>query len=175
MIESILLSVPTTIYLFLRRSREGAGRPAMGMTWGARSDYVWAAAVVVLLSGVSFFATRLVPADVLVSAGSTNRITTLVAGLAVVVRAAGEEMLFRGFLQGVVANRFGRTAGIWVQAFLFLLPHLALLLVSPRVWPILPAQFLTGLALGWLRSRHESIAPTIAVHAVANVIAGFLV
>jgi uncharacterized protein len=91
------------------------------------------------------------------------------------VRAAGEEMLFRGFLQGVVSNRFGKAAGIWVQAVLFLLPHLALLLVSPLVWPILPAQFLTGLALGWLRSRHDSIAPTIAVHAVANVIAGLIV
>ena len=51
----------------------------------------------------------------------------------------------------------------------------ALLLVSPLPWPILPAQFLTGLALGWLRSRHDSIAPTIAVHAVADVLAGFLV
>jgi len=148
---------------------------AMGVTWGARSDYAWACAAVVLLSGLSLLATGLVSADVLANAGTTNRITSLVAALAVVVRAAGEEMLFRGFLQGMVANRFGRATSIWVQAVLFLLPHLALLLVSPLVWPILPAQFLIGLALGWLRSRHDSIAPTIAVHALVNVLAGFFV
>jgi membrane protease YdiL (CAAX protease family) len=93
----------------------------------------------------------------------------------VAVRSAGEEILFRGFVQGVASHRFATTAGIWIQAVLFLLPHLALLVVSPLVWPILPAQFLTGLALGWLRARHDSVAPAIAVHAVANVIAGLIV
>jgi membrane protease YdiL (CAAX protease family) len=110
-VELILLSIPTVIYLLVRRRRTDRGRRSMGLTWGATSDYIWA----------------------------------------------------------IVA------AGIWVQAVLFLFPHLALLLVSPLVWPILPAQFLTGLALGWLRSRHDSIAPTIAVHAVVNVITGLIV
>jgi membrane protease YdiL (CAAX protease family) len=175
-IELILLSIPTVIYLLVRRRRTDRGRPSMGLTWGASGDYVWAIGAVIVLCGLSLAATKLVPADVLATAGTTNRITTLVAAVAVIVRAAGEEMLFRGFLQGVIANRFGKSTGIWVQAVLFLLPHLALLLlVSPLVWPILPAQFLTGLALGWLRSRHDSVAPTIAVHAVANVIAGLIV
>jgi membrane protease YdiL (CAAX protease family) len=174
-IELILLSIPTVIYLLVRRRRTDRGRRSMGLTWGATNDYIWAIVAVVVLGGLSLAATKLIPADVLATVGTTNRITTLVAALAVIVRAAGEEMLFRGFLQGVVSNRFGKAAGIWVQAVLFLFPHLALLLVSPLVWPILPAQFLTGLALGWLRSRHDSIAPTIAVHAVANVIAGLIV
>ena len=174
-VELILLSIPSVIYLLVRRHRTDRGRRSMGLTWGATDDYIWAIVAVVVLGGLSLAATKLIPADVLATVGTTNRITTLVAALAVIVRAAGEEMLFRGFLQGVFSNRFGKAAGIWAQAFLFLLPHLALLLVSPLVWPILPAQFLTGLALGWLRSRHGSIAPTIAVHAVANVIAGFLV
>ena len=174
-LELVVLSIPTGIYLLVRRRRTDRGRPDMGLTWGAPSDYAWAIGAVVVLGGLSFVATRLIPADVLASAGTTNRITTLVAALSVVVRAAAEEVLFRGFLQGVLAGRFGRTVGIWVQAVLFLLPHLALLLLSPLVWPILPAQFLTGLTLGWLRSRHDSIAPTVAVHAVANVLAGFLI
>jgi membrane protease YdiL (CAAX protease family) len=175
-VKLILLSIPTVIYLLVRRRRTDRGRRSMGLTWGATNDYLWAIGAVVVLGGLLLAATKLIPADVLATAGTTNRITTLVAALAVIVSAAGEEMLFRGFLQGVVSNRFGKTAGIWVQAGLFLLPHLALLLlVSPLVWPILPAQFLTGLALGWLRSRHDSIAPTIAVHAVANVIAGLIV
>jgi membrane protease YdiL (CAAX protease family) len=174
-IELILLSIPTVIYLLVRRRRTDRGGPIMGLTWGATSDYVWAVGAVFILCGLSLAATKLIPADVLATAGTINRITTLVAVLAVIVRAAGEEMLFRGFLQGVVANRFGKAAGIWVQAVLFLIPHLALLLVSPLVWPILPAQFLTGLALGWLRARHDSIAPTMAVHVVVNVIAGLIV
>ena len=174
-VELILLSIPTVIYLLVRRRRTDRGRRSMGLTWGATDDYIWAIVAVVVLGGLSLAATKLIPADVLATVGTTNRITTLVAALAVIVGAAGEEMLFRGFLQGVFSNRFGKAAGIWVQAVLFLVPHLALLLVSPLVWPILPAQFLTGLALGWLRSRHDSIAPTIAVHAVANVIAGLIV
>ena len=174
-VELILLSIPSVIYLLVRRHRTDRGRRSMGLTWGATDDYIWAIVAVVVLGGLSLAATKLIPADVLATVGTTNRITTLVAALAVIVRAAGEETLFRGFLQGVFSNRFGKAAGIWVQAVLFLLPHLALLLVSPLVWPILPAQFLTGLALGWLRSRHDSIAPTIAVHAVANVIAGLIV
>lgn len=173
--EFVLLSVPTALYLWFRRRLQDRGRPAMGLTRGASSDYAMAFGVAVIVIGLGLVATRLIPADVLAAAGSTNRITSGLVALAVAVRSAGEEMLFRGFLQGVVANRFGTTAGIWVQAVLFLLPHLALLLVSPLVWPILPAQFLTGLALGWLRSRHDSVAPTIAVHAVANVIAGLII
>jgi len=173
--EFALLSVPTALYLWFRRRRQDRGRPAMGLTRGASSDYAMAFGVAVILIGLGLVATRLIPADVLAAAGSTNRITSGLVALAVAVRSAGEEMLFRGFLQGVVANRFGTTAGIWVQALLFLGIHLPLLAISPLVWPILPAQLLTGLVLGWLRTRHDSILPPIAVHIIANVAAGLLV
>jgi membrane protease YdiL (CAAX protease family) len=174
-VQLLLLSVPTIVYLVVRRKRADGGRAAMGLTWGSRSDYLVAAGMAVVLIALGLGVTRLLPADVLAVAGSTNRITGVLAGVAVALRSAGEEVLFRGFLQGVVRNRFGRTAGIWVQAVLFLLLHLPLLAVSPLLWPILAVQLLTGLALGWLRARHDSIAPAIGVHVVANVVAGLVV
>ena len=174
-VEFLVLSVPTGLYLWFRRHRPDHGWPAMGLTFGSCRDYARALGVAVVLIGLGLVATRVIPADVLTAAGATNRITGVMVALAVAVRSAGEEVLFRGFLQGVITNRLGTSAGIWFQAVLFLLPHVALLLVSPLVWPILPAQFLTGLALGWLRSRHDRIAPPIAVHVIANIAAGLLV
>lgn len=40
-----------------------------------------------------------------------------------------------------------------------------LLTVDARIWPILPAQFVTGLLLGRLRQRADSVLPGAAVHA----------
>ena len=174
-VEFVLLCVPTIVYLVVRRKVPDGGRRAMGVTWGARGDYPAALVTAVVLAALGLAATRLIPAEVLTSAGSTNRIDGVLAGLAVAVRAVGEEVLFRGFLQGIVQNRFGRVAGIWVQAVLFFLVHLSLLAVSPLVWPILIVQLLTGFALGWLRSRHDSIAPAAAVHIVVNLVAGLIV
>ena len=38
-IECVLLSIPTAIYVCLRRRRGDRGRPAMGLTWGAASTW----------------------------------------------------------------------------------------------------------------------------------------
>lgn len=167
------MSLPTAIYLWLRRKRPG-GRRAMGLTWGAPSDYVVAVALAAALVGLVWLALRAVPADVLATAGATNRITGPLVGLAVAIRASGEEMLFRGFLQGILAGRFGRVAGTVGQGVLFGLVHLPLLGISPTLWPLITAQFVTGLALGWLRSRHDSIAAPVVLHVASNVVAGLL-
>ena len=83
-VELILLSIPTVIYLLVRRRRTDRGRRSMGLTWGATDDYIWAIVAVVVLGGLSLAATKLIPADVLATVGTTNRITTLVAALAVI-------------------------------------------------------------------------------------------
>jgi membrane protease YdiL (CAAX protease family) len=175
LLEFIVLCVPTVLYLWFRRRSEDHGRSEIGLTRGNCTDYARALGVTVILIGFGLGATRMIPADVLAAAGTTNRITSVVAALAVAVRSAGEEVLFRGFLQGVLTHRLGTVTGIWVQALLFVGMHLPLLAVSPLAWPILPVQLLTGLVLGWLRDRHDSIAPPIAVHVIANVVAGLLV
>jgi len=43
--------------------------------------------------------------------------------------ALGEEVFFRGLLGGYLERRFGFMKGNTMQAFVFLLPHLLLLLV----------------------------------------------
>jgi len=54
------------------------------------------------------------------------------------LRAVGEEGFFRGLLGGVLIRRLGFGRGNLVQTLIFLVPHLALLLVDVRSWPIVP-------------------------------------
>jgi len=172
-VQIVVLSLPAAVFAWRRRSSDA--RKVLGLTLGKPTDYWLAVVVTALVGAVSLLATRSIPADVLAAAGSANRITSLAAGAAVLLRATSEELLFRGFLQGVIGARFGRSVGVWTQAVLFLLPHLLLLALSPLLWPLLPAQFLAGLCLGWLRSRHDSIAPPILAHGVTNLLAGLTI
>lgn len=82
--------------------------------------------------------------------------------------ALGEEVFFRGLLGGWLAARLGFQAGNAVQAVLFLLPHLTLLLVSVRLWPLLVVQFAGGWLLGWLRIRSGSVLPGWLAHTLVN-------
>ena len=92
----------------------------------------------------------------------------------VILRAVGEEVFFRGLLGGVLVRRFGFARGNLLQSVIFLFPHLPLLLVDARLWPILPVQFATGWLLGWLRTKTGTFVPGAVVHVVANLSAGLL-
>ncbi|HET6440462.1 MAG TPA: CPBP family intramembrane glutamic endopeptidase [Anaeromyxobacter sp.] len=79
-----------------------------------------------------------------------------------------EEMLFRGYVQRRLVQRWG-PAGVVVTAFLFGLVHLDRL-QSPHA-------FLLGLFLGWVTLRAGSIRPAIVAHTAVNgwaVVAGRL-
>jgi len=91
------------------------------------------------------------------------------------VRALGEEVFFRGLLGGVLIRRLGFGWGNLVQALLFLVPHLALLMIDVRLWPLIPVQFAAGWLLGWLRHRSDSFVPGAVVHVFANIAAGLVV
>lgn len=80
----------------------------------------------------------------------------------------GEEILFRGFLGGLLMRRVGFALGNVMQASLFLLPHLLLLTVSRDLWPLLPVQFVAGWLFGWLLHRSGSILPGWVAHSLAN-------
>ena len=57
----------------------------------------------------------------------------------------GEELFFRGLLGGWLMKKNGSFAGNTIQALLFVLPHLLLiLLASPRYWLVLPFDLLAG-------------------------------
>jgi membrane protease YdiL (CAAX protease family) len=127
------------------------------------------------LAETSWLAITFIPAEVLDDPGVTiARMTSFGASVGVVLRALGEEVLFRGFLGGVFMRRLGFFWGNLLQSAVFIIPHLALLLIDLRTWPVILVQFAAGWLLGWLRHKTGSILPGAAVHIVANVAAGLI-
>ncbi|MFT3876322.1 MAG: CPBP family intramembrane metalloprotease [Propioniciclava sp.] len=179
MVEFVLLCVPTFIYVIVQsRGPHRTPRAVMeraGVSWGAPSAYGWALLLLLPLLLAGWLAIVLVPSDVLEMPGvAIARMTSVGAAVGVVLRAAGEEVFFRGLLGGVLVRRLGFGWGNPLQALLFLIPHLPLLLVDARMWPILPVQFAAGWLLGWLRHKTDTFVPGAAVHALANIAAGLL-
>ncbi len=174
-LEFVVLSLPSLIYRhLLRRSGHtpAAASAAVGLTAGHRRDYLAAAAVTAITATLGYAALRLIPAAVLARHGvAAGRPTTDGGYIGIVLLAAGEEMLFRGWLAGLLHRRLGFRRGNIVQALIFLAPHTLLLLVSRALWPILPVQLIAGWLQGWLRYRSGSVAPPAAAHAAANLLA----
>lgn len=55
------------------------------------------------------------------------------------------------------------------------MPHLALVLIDARIWPIIPVQFAAGWLFGWLRYKTGTFVPGAALHFVTNIVAGLVV
>ena len=184
--ELVVFGLPAAIYLAVRATR-GHGRDArqrMGLVRGDPRGYLLALAVLAVCLGLGclslLVAGALHPAA-LPHGRSTGGLTATVgapagpAGTAsAVLTATAEELLFRGFLGGLLIGRLGFAAGNAVQALLFVLPHAALLAVAPGLWPILPTQLVAGWLLGWLRHRTGSILPGAAAHAATNILVALL-
>lgn len=146
-----------------------------GVSWSSPSAYGWATFLLLPLVLTGWFAIVLVPPDVLELPGvSIAQLASIGAVVSVILRAVGEEVFFRGLLGGVLVRRLGFGWGNLVQSLIFLAPHLALLLVDARLWPLLPVQFAAGWLLGWLRFKTDSFVPAAAAHAIANLAAGLL-
>lgn len=75
-----------------------------------------------------------------------------------------EELLFRGWAQGLLTRRFGVRSGILLQAVAFGLLHL------DQLWAI-PPIILIGLGCGWLRHRSGSLWPGVLLHVLNNSLA----
>jgi membrane protease YdiL (CAAX protease family) len=98
----------------------------------------------------------------------------------VVMVALPEEAFFRGFVQTRLSDVWppkGSFLGapvdpraLVLQAALFALVHLA---AEPRLDEL--ATFFPGLLFGWLRARRDGIGASVALHALSNVLADFLV
>ena len=98
----------------------------------------------------------------------------------VVMVALPEEAFFRGFVQTRLHDAWPpkRTflgalvepRALVLQAALFALVHLA---AEPRLDKL--ATFFPGLLFGWLRARRDGIGAAVALHALSNVLADFLV
>ncbi len=83
----------------------------------------------------------------------------------------GEELLFRGLLAGWLFRRFPFLKANVLQSIAFLLPHLILLAVSLKLWPLMLLIGAVGWVLGYLRYKSGSIFPGLLAHTIANTLA----
>ena len=182
-LQLIVFSIPSLIYIAVHRRRgEKWNEVLEKIGWqGSRPIYfLWSLGVIILVGGLGWLAFQAVPADVLQDpninisdyTGLTISVTSflLVWLREAIYVALGEEIFFRGFLGGWLVRRLGFAIGNTVQALVFLLPHLLLLLVSQRLWPIIIVQLIAGWLLGWLRYRSKSILPGWIAHSLTNAI-----
>ena len=86
-----------------------------------------------------------------------------------------EELLFRGLIAGSLSRRLPVVWANVLQAFIFFLPHLLILLVMADMWPILPLVFVGALLCGWVRIKSGSILGSWLMHATGNVAMALMV
>ena len=180
-LQLVVFSIPSLIYIAVRRR--------LGEKWnvvfrkiglqGSRPIYfLWSIGMMIIIGGLGWLAFQAVPSEVLQDpninisdyTGWTLSITSflLVWLREAIYVALGEEIFFRGFLGGWLVRQLGFAIGNTIQALIFLLPHLLLLLVSQSLWPIIIVQLIAGWLLGWLRYHSNSILPGWLAHSLTN-------
>jgi membrane protease YdiL (CAAX protease family) len=145
-----------------------------------RGDLLWGVAGTVLVLAVTLGGilalTALFPGLAPVGDAGTDPSPAVAAGAATAVAvnlllgwffgfaiaAFQEETLFRGFLQGLLQERYGRVIAVVGQAAVFALAHLGYYPVS--AWPLLLVVFLVGLVTGWLVDRRGTLLAAGIAH-----------
>ena len=182
-LQLIVLSIPSLIYVAVRRRRREKWKEVfekIGWQGGRPIYFLWSLGVIIIVGGLGWLAFQAVPSEVLQDpniniSDYTGWTLSLSSFLLVWLREAiyvalGEEIFFRGFLGGWLVRRLGFAIGNIIQALVFLLPHLLLLLVSQSLWPIIIVQLIAGWLLGWLRYRSHSILPGWLAHSLTNAL-----
>lgn len=80
-----------------------------------------------------------------------------------------EELLFRGYVQGRLAEDFGPGAAVWITATAFTVSHTQYFGARPMLVALLLALFVGSLLLGWMRVATGSLLPPMVAHALGNV------
>lgn len=96
--------------------------------------------------------------------------------IGICIQAGGEEVLFRGYLQGQLAARF-KAPWIWIgiPSVLFGLAHYAPDTYGANTWLVVTWAALFGALASDLTARAGTLGPAIAFHVVTNAIAILLV
>lgn len=182
-LQLVVLSVPSLVYALVQRARH-VSRVEICRDLGLRRcqgvDLVCALGATALVSFLAWAAFSIIPVKVLDDPRASTSAyagVTLTAGtfLMALLREAvyvalGEEVFFRGFLGGWLNRRLGFAAGNVVQSLVFVLPHLLLLTLSLRLWPLTLVQLIAGWLMGWLRYRSDSILPSWLAHTLINTL-----
>jgi len=136
-------------------------RPA----WPVWRDVLGIAALTLAYIGLSTYAVEHVRDRSLLVSGPTDVLLfgTIVANL-VILAPVAEELLFRGWLYTALRSRFSFWPSFLPTLIAFAAIHFDA--EHPRVVQVLPL----AVALGLLRERAGSIKPTIALHAVYNLV-----
>jgi uncharacterized protein len=182
----LLPSLLTLIVLLIKRQPRDKILSVLGWRLGAPIHYLWAflillpAALLVVLFRLfvlADFYEHPLPGTTLYNYA---RLGFSLGSVAVaflnefLFTALGEEAFFRGWLGGWLMRRFGFWVGNTLQALIFLLPHLLLLLAGANLWPLLVLQVVFGWLVGWLRYKSDSILPGMLVHALVNTLSDTL-
>ncbi|MEM3641571.1 MAG: CPBP family intramembrane glutamic endopeptidase [Candidatus Bathyarchaeia archaeon] len=75
-----------------------------------------------------------------------------------------EEIIFRGFLQDILKERFGIWRGNVLQAAVFSIAHIGYYPLDS--WPFFLSAFLTGIVFGWLRIRRGTLFSSYIAHGI---------
>ena len=182
-LQLIVLGIPSLIYVAVRRRRGEKWKEVfekIGWRGSRRIYFLWSLVVIILIGGLGWLTLQAVPSEVLRDpniniSDYTGWTLSLSSFLLVWLREAiyvalGEEIFFRGFLGGWLVRRLGFAIGNTIQALVFILPHLLLLLVSQSLWLIIIVQLIAGWLMGWLRCRSNSILPGWLAHSLSNAI-----
>lgn len=97
---------------------------------------------------------------------STGELVALLVLVAVVAPFA-EELFFRGMLYPLLRARMGAAPAIVFNAALFAVAHVVVVLI--------PALFVVGLLLAYLRERSGSLWPSLLLHGMQNATALLLI
>lgn len=168
------------IYALVARLRYGFGAGEisrrLGLTLGAGRFYGHALAIALPFSLLAisisswtsgFKGSMIAP---FVGAAPTREIVASALIYGFLATGFPEELLFRGLIGGALFRRMAFWKANLLQAAIFMMPHLLILLIAPSLWPlaiVLPLAL--GLANGWLRQKSGSIGPGVLLHAIPNI------
>jgi membrane protease YdiL (CAAX protease family) len=180
-VQPFLLSIPSIAFIIVHRiQKQDWASIFKYLGWKLSPiNYLVIGLGMGLLPGIlSIFLPNILPLDILDQPGIAQTVysdwslgisTFMLAFLREAVYVAlGEEILFRGFLGGILFRRMGFVLGNIIQSILFLIPHLLLLTISVKLWPLLIAQFIGGWLYGWLFHKSDSILPSWLSHSLGN-------
>jgi membrane protease YdiL (CAAX protease family) len=162
---STAVALGLAVLLLGRPASTALLRPSPGLIWlGAAAGGVMAVATYAFYPVVARLA-PMIHADTARLYEAFRAPSPLVASLALGPVVLGEELVWRGAVQGSLALRFGPERGAVLAAVVYALAHL------PLGSPVLVAvAFMCGLVWGLLRVRTASLVPALVAHLVWDLL-----
>jgi len=145
------------------------GCPWRHLAWSAAFALIGVIIILIWSPPLELFTRQWSVQRQFVGLGFSMTAITLAVLNGVVQTAFAEELLFRGLIAGSLSRRLPVVWANVLQALIFLLPHLLILLAMPEMWGLLPLIFVGALLFGWMRIKSGSIIGPWLMHASGNV------